>query len=161
MSWLWRLIQNLKKNWSFVSKMARIWWNLTWAVAGLQNLYFHLLLLCKILNVWPKIVQRSYLSWHWRLMQNLKKNRLVVWKMTWGIWQSFIRALESLKIGILMGSFNPKQKKYELKSTGELCVMTMKNDAKFEEELTCHFKIDMSNLMNFDPSTWKSQIFSF
>ena len=26
----------------------------------------------------------------------------------------------------------------------ELCVMTMKNDAKFEEELlTCHFKIDM------------------
>ena len=31
--------------------------------------------------------------------------------------------------------------------------MTMKNDAKFEEELTCHFKIDMSNLTNFDPST--------
>ena len=30
--------------------------------------------------------------------------------------------------------------------------MTMKNDAKFEEELACHFKIDMRNLMNFDPS---------
>ena len=29
-----------------------------------------------------------------------------------------------------------------LKSTEELCVMKMKNDAKFEEELTCHFKID-------------------
>ena len=29
----------------------------------------------------------------------------------------------------------------------------MKNGAKFEEELTCHFKIDMRNLMNFDPST--------
>ena len=27
------------------------------------------------------------------------------------------------------------------------------DDAKFEEELTCHFKIDMRNLMNFDPST--------
>ena len=40
-----------------------------------------------------------------------------------------------------------------LKFTGELCVMTMKNDAKFEEELTCHFKIDMRNLTNFDPST--------
>ena len=24
--------------------------------------------------------------------------------------------------------------------------MTMKNDARFEEELTCHFKIDMKNL---------------
>ena len=39
--------------------------------------------------------------------------------------------------------------------------MTMKNDAKFEEELTFNFKIDMRNLMNFDPSTWKSQKFSF
>ena len=48
-----------------------------------------------------------------------------------------------------------------LKSTGELFVMTMKNDAKFEEEVTCHFKIDMRNLMNFDPSTSKSQKFSF
>ena len=39
-----------------------------------------------------------------------------------------------------------------LKFTEELCVMIMKNDAKFEEELTC-FKIDMRNLTNFDPST--------
>ena len=47
-----------------------------------------------------------------------------------------------------------------LKSTEELCVMKMKNDAKFEEELTCHFKIGMRNLMNFDLSTCKvSQIF--
>ena len=50
---------------------------------------------------------------------------------------------------------------YELKKcTGELCVMTMKNDAKFEEDLTCLFKIDMRNLMNFDPSTQKSQKFA-
>ena len=35
-----------------------------------------------------------------------------------------------------------------LKFTGELCVMTIKNDAKFEEE-----KIDMGSLMNFDLST--------
>ena len=37
--------------------------------------------------------------------------------------------------------------------------MRMKNDAKFEEELTCQFKIDMSNLMNFESSTLKSQKF--
>ena len=36
----------------------------------------------------------------------------------------------------------------------------MKNDAKFEEELTCSFKIDMRNLTNLDPSTQKSQKFS-
>ena len=47
-----------------------------------------------------------------------------------------------------------------LKFTEELCVITMKNDAKFEEELTYRFKIDMRNLTNFDPSTQKSQKFS-
>ena len=44
-----------------------------------------------------------------------------------------------------------------LKFTGEFCVITMKNDAKFEEEWTCQFKINMRNLTNFDPSTRKSQ----
>ena len=33
--------------------------------------------------------------------------------------------------------------------------MTMKNNAKFEEELTFHFKTDMRNLTNFDLSTQK------
>ena len=66
---------------------------------------------------------------------------------------------ESLKIGTLMGSFYPKQKMYELKIYRGVCVMTMKNDAKFEEESTCPFKIDMRNLTNFDPSTQKSQKF--
>ena len=47
-----------------------------------------------------------------------------------------------------------------LKFTEELCVMTMKNNTKFEEELTCQFKIDMRNLTNFDPSTRKSQKFA-
>ena len=47
-----------------------------------------------------------------------------------------------------------------LKFTGELRVMTMKNDAKFEEELTYQFKIDIRNLMNFDLSTQKSQKFA-
>ena len=47
-----------------------------------------------------------------------------------------------------------------LKFTGDLCVMTMKNDAKFEQELTGQFKIDMKNLTIFDCSTQKSQQFS-
>ena len=44
-----------------------------------------------------------------------------------------------------------------LKFTEELCAMTMKNDTKIEEELTCRFKIDMRNLTNFDSSTRKSK----
>ena len=47
-----------------------------------------------------------------------------------------------------------------LKFTEELCVMTIKNGAKFEEELTCRFKINMRNLFNFDPSTQESQKFA-
>ena len=43
-----------------------------------------------------------------------------------------------------------------LKFTEDFSVMTMKNDTKFEEELTCQFKTDMRNLTKFDPSTQKS-----
>ena len=47
-----------------------------------------------------------------------------------------------------------------LKFTGEFFVMTMNNETKFEEELTCQFKTDMRNLTNFDPNTQKSQKFA-
>ena len=56
--------------------------------------------------------------------------------------QIFTRVLKSLNTGTVMGSFNPKQKKYELKTYRGGIVMTMKNDAKFEEELTCGLKIN-------------------
>ena len=42
-----------------------------------------------------------------------------------------------------------------LKFAEELCVMTMKNNSKFEDELSCYFKTDMKNLTNFDSSTRK------
>ena len=44
-----------------------------------------------------------------------------------------------------------------LKLTEELCVIKMKNDAKFGEELTCRFKFDIRNLTIFDLNTRKSQ----
>ena len=47
-----------------------------------------------------------------------------------------------------------------LKFTGELFVMTMKNDAKLKEELTCSFKTHITNLTNFDLSTQKYQSFA-
>ena len=157
-------MQNLKINWSFISKMTRILRKLTWALASLQNLHFHLLLLCKVFNVWPKNVQGSYLSWHWKVMQNLKKNWLVKnwfgkWHETYGKFSP--EHLKVSKLAFWWGPLIQSRKSMSLKSTEELCFMTMKNDAKFEEELTCHFKIDMRNLMNFDPNTWKSQKFSF
>ena len=100
-------VQNLKKNLFFVSKITRTWWILIRAPKGVKNWPFDSSLLCKVYNVWPKKVQTSYISWHWRVMQNLKKNWLVFWKMTWGIWRIFIRTLESVN-NIFMGSFSPK-----------------------------------------------------
>ena len=46
------------------------------------------------------------------------------------------------------------------KFTWELCVMTTKNDTKFEKEVTGQFKIYMGNLTNFDLNTQKSQKFA-
>ena len=34
--------------------------------------------------------------------------------------------------------------------------MTMKNNEKYKEKSTCHFKTDMRDLRNFDSSTSKS-----
>ena len=47
-----------------------------------------------------------------------------------------------------------------LKFTGQLCVMTIKINVKFEKELTCQFKINMKNLTNFDLNTSKSHKFA-
>ena len=93
-------------------------------------------------------------------MQNLKEKWLVLSKMTWGIYHIFTGAY-------VRGSKNWdfdrvllfKLEKYmSLKFTGEFCIMTMKNDTKYEEELTCQRKIDR-NLTNFDHRTRKSQKF--
>ena len=64
------------------------------------------------------------------------------------------------KLGLSLDLFIQSRKCMGLKLTGELCVMPVKNDAKFEIELTCHFKTDMRTLTNFDPSTQKSQKFA-
>ena len=109
LSWDWRGMQNLERNRLVVSKLALgIWQILTWALESLKDFHSNGLLLSKVYIVWAKKLQRSYLSRHWRDMQYLNKNWLVAWKIRWGIWQTFTRALRSVKIGTLMGSFCPK-----------------------------------------------------
>ena len=154
-------MQYLKKSWSVVSKMAKSWWNLTRALESLQNLHF----IC------------SYCEKY--LMFDLKKHRGVnfhntegwckIWRKTdlwFGKWHGEYSKFSSehLKVSKLALWWDVliwRRKSLSLKSTEELCVMTLKNDAKFEKELTCHFKIDMRNWTNFDPGTWKSQKFPF
>ena len=68
---------------------------MTSALESLKDFHFNGLLLSKACILWPKKVQRSYPSWHWRVMQNLGKNWIVAWTMTWGLLHIFTRALES------------------------------------------------------------------
>ena len=69
--------------------------------------------------------------------------------------------LEHSKLGFWWDALIQIWKSMSLKSKEELSVMTMKNYTKFEEELTCHFKVDMRNLTNFDRSTLNSKKFHF
>ena len=64
------------------------------------------------------------------------------------------------KLGLSLDPFIQSRKFMSLKLKGELHVMTMKNNPKFVIDLTCHFKIDMRNLTNFELSTQKSQTFA-
>ena len=50
------------------------------------------------------------------------------------------------KLGFWRDPLIQTWKSMSLKSTEELSVVTIKNYAKLEEELTCHFKVDMRNL---------------
>ena len=59
-SWYQRVVQNLKKNLFFVSKMTRIWQIFIRTLEKCQNRYFHGILLSKVENVWATNLQRSY-----------------------------------------------------------------------------------------------------
>ena len=68
-----------------------------------------------------------------------------------------MQAVQSLKICTLIGSFFPKHLKFRRKNTEDLCFMTLKGDAKFEEKLTLGSKNDMKNLVNIHPTIQKSE----
>ena len=110
------LMQNLRKNQFTLSKIKRIWWVLIRAHKSLQNLHFDLSLLCKVHNVWP---WKNTEEWSFTTLKSYakfeEKNWLVVWKITWGIWQIFIKTLESVKIGTFLRYSCSKQKIHELK----------------------------------------------
>ena len=109
---------------------------------SLKNFHFNVLLLSKVYIVWAKKVQRSYLSWNWRVIQNVERNRVVVSKLTHGTWQILTWALKSLKdIFTSMGFFWAKCILFELKKyrgvifhdTEEWCKIWRKTDLWFEK----------------------------
>ena len=122
-----------------------------------KYLCFNWLLVAKVYNVWATKVRRSYLSWHWRVWKFWRKTDLYFEKWHDKFGKFWSEHLKVSKLGLWWDHFVQSRKCMTLKFTEELCVMAMKNNAKFKEELTCHFKTDMRNLTNFDSSTWKSK----
>ena len=97
LSWHWKVMQNLKKNWLVAWKMTRNFANFHQSTQKCQNWNFDKILLSKVENVWALNLQWSYVSWQWRMIQKLKRNWLVVLKLTWRTSQILTRALECLK----------------------------------------------------------------
>ena len=90
-----------------------------------------LLVLSLVYKVSAKNVEKSYLSWNWRVIQTLKRNWLFVWKMTWEIWCILMRAVENLKIYTFMGFFCRNVCNVCAKKIQRSCVV--KNDLWFQK----------------------------
>ena len=133
---------------------------MTWALKSFNNFHFNGLLLSKVYIVQAKKVQRSYLSWNWRGLQNLERNWLVVSKLTYAIWQVLTWALKSLKNfhfnRLLLSKLYIVWAKNVQRSYFSWNWRGMQNF----KELTCRFNIGIRNLAKLDLSTEKSQRFS-
>ena len=111
-----------------------------------ENLRFDVLLFWIAFKVSAKKVQKSYLSWHWRVIQTLKKNSLFVWKII-GIWN-------------LMNFDSSNEKSENLHFDGiflsKVCnVWADIIKASCAVKMTYDFKNDIRNLMNFHTSSRK------
>ena len=123
-------MENLNKPWSCGFKNGmRNWVNFDQSIQKSEKLYLDRLFLSKAYNISARIFQSNYVSWHWRVIQNLKENRLVAWEMTWRIWLIFMQAVENLKICTLMGSF--WDRRVISHDTDEWCKVLRKTDSWF------------------------------
>ena len=115
------------------------------------------ILLSKEENVWTWNLRGSFVSWQWRMIQNLKRNWLVSLKLTWGIWWILTWALENLKNlhfnRLLLNKVHNvwRKKKYRgvlIDGTEYRCNIWRKTDICFQKW--------MRNLANFHQSMLES-----
>ena len=103
-SWHWRVFQSLNDLWlendikNLVNFHASSWKS--------EKLHFDWIRLSKEYKYLDETGQKSYVSWDWRVMQSLKKNWLLVPKMTWVIWWIWwMQAVTSREICTLLYYF--------------------------------------------------------
>ena len=96
-----------------------------------ESLHFDGLFLCKAHEVLDEKVQKSYVSWHWRVMESMKKKWLLVPKMAWGIWWILMRRVA--EICTLMCYLCRKYNIYEPKKFIGWCKIWRGTDLCFEK----------------------------
>ena len=109
-----------------------------------QNFHFDWLLLCKLFNVWPKTFHDTEEGFKISRKTNLRFGK---WHEEHGKFSS--DHLKVSKLGLWWDPFIQSRKCMSLKFREDLWLMTMKNDEKFDKELSCRFKFEMRNLINF------------
>ena len=108
-------------------------------------------------SFWPSYIMFE-LKKYWGVIFHDTEECCKIWRKTdfwFGKWHEEFGKFspEHWKVSKLGPTWDPfvqNRKCMSSKFIEGLYVMTMKNDAKFDEGLTCHFKIDMRNLANFD-----------
>ena len=148
-------MQNLKETWLVIWKDMKhenlaSFHQRTW---NCQNWNFDKILLSKVENLWALNLQWSYVSWQWGMIQKLKRNWLVILKLTW-ISQNLTRALQKsnfffnwlLVTKVYFFWATNVQRSYLSWHWGVM---------------TSGLKKDMRNSANFRQSTWKCQNWNF
>ena len=129
-----------------VNFYARSWKSKNWHIDWIR--------LSKVYKYLDEKVQKIYVSWNWRVMRSLKKNRLLAPKMTWEIWWILMRAVASLEIYPLMCYFYQLAYKFlAQKAQNNYLSWHWKRPKLWK--LTFYLKIDMRNLVNFNLSSGK------
>ena len=105
-SWQWRMMQKLKRNWLVSSKLTwGIWRILTRALENLKNLHFNGLLLTKVYNVWAKKSTEELCLMALNIDAKFEGKLTFAFKNDMRNLGNFHQRLESLKIWTLMGFF--------------------------------------------------------
>ena len=152
MLWQWRMMQNLKRNW--LEEFNKFW-----------SKHSKFSKICTLMGCFsPKYIKIELRKYR-EIMFDGTQDWYKVWRKTDLCFQKWHEKFDRFspehlkvsKLGLLWHLLVQSWKFLHLTFTGDLFVMTIKNDTTSGEELTCQFKTDMRNLTNFDRSTQKSQ----
>ena len=91
------------------------WANFFQSTRKSQNCDFDGILLSNVENAWAYNLQRIYVSWQWRMVQNLKRNWICVWKLVPQFDKFWPEHSNVSKMWTLISSFWRKYIMFELK----------------------------------------------